>query len=181
MKRIVKILRDRQGASLLIVLSSMLFLITIAASTLTTALGSVSVTQTQRDRAQVNLYAQSLQSTLQGLLNTEDGELQEAILISVYKNRQDENASLYDEIIITIDEPQNKSFKCELDTENLIVTDSTITGTIRIAAYIDLDENNDEPTAQTTCHMEYTLTQNAVIETTGDYVGLAAHGVWEIV
>ncbi len=196
MNKLKKILKDKKGASLMMVLACMVFLVTLAASTLISALGAASVTGTQKDKARIDLLAESLQISLQGMLNEDTvgaDNLQTAIVRSVYNYSQDPTVlenGLFDTMTVSIDEEvidpltsasttETHSFECKLDQTQMLVTGTDVSGVIWIEVKIDLDPLDTSVTGEAVYKIGYRLNSAAVYDPTAD--AITTYGKWALV
>ncbi len=196
--KIIKTLHDKKGVSLLMVLAAMMFLVIISVSTLIAALGATSVIQTQKDKTQIDLFAESVQMTLHSMLNAADTSqptevsLQTFILTNFY-NHKTFASELYDEMnfsfeftdwMTSLNPKYNYTFKSSIDTSDLLlVSTNNIVGTVYITVDVDLDATVDDPAAQGLFRYGYRLTNTAVVNDSGggDATDLTIDGTWELV
>ncbi len=194
MNRVKGILKQKNGASLLLVLACMFFLITIATTALKVSLGSASVMQTQKDKTSIDLLAESIQTTLQDMLNVDvepvvGDNLQTAIVKSAYDYKASPLTNkLFDSLTISFDEivtnpdgstvTMTHSFECELDTSQLQVTGDEIAGIIDVFVEIDLDEQDENMTGQATYRMAFRLDKAEYDDATDKVV---SYGEWILV
>ncbi len=183
MQKITKILKEKKGASLLMVLALMLFLVIIAASTLTSALGATSSVQNQKEKVQIDLFAESLQMTLHTMLNeTGTGNLQDELLTAVYAYRNNPALGIYDEVTISFEhDSKTYSFSCMLNTSDLAVSTNNIAGSLWVDAKINVEPTEDHPATTATYRIGYRLTSNAVIDSTLGTPTVATYGTWDLV
>ncbi len=196
--KITKTLRDRGGVSLLLVLAAMMFLVIISVSTLIAALGATSVIQTQKDKTQIDLFAESVQMTLHSMMNAQDTTspavtaLQTVILTNFYNNKTNSTV-LYDEMELsftftdwhTSGHPSFPyQFESTIDTSDLlIINNNNVEGTVYITVNIDLDTAVDDPAAQGLFRYGYRLTNPAIVDNpaTGNATDLTTDGTWELI
>ncbi len=195
----IKILKSKKGVSLLIVLTIMMFLITLASVTLTSSLGVASTTQTQWNKVQIDLLAQSVQTSLQDMLNSNteiagSTNLQTAIISSAYNyaNPADPLARppLFDKLTISVDEELKDadgnpagtithSVECDLEI-NLQFSGTDVTGFIVVDANINLnDENQDNLAEKATYRMSFKLDTAAEYDEAANSV--TTYGKWALV
>ncbi len=197
MKRLFNKIKGKGGASLLIVLASILFLTIIATTTLTSSLGAVSVVQHQKEKAQIDLFAESVQMSLFDMLNDNDpAGLQSTLLLSIYEARTagGATATTFDTLTLSIEEDDESgnlvathNFICDLDTSALsIFGTNNFSGVVTFDVKIDLNLDDDptiaDPAAEATYRMVYSLVTNAVIDTTaGADPVIGTFGEWNLV
>ncbi len=193
MKKIKQLLKDKKGATLLIVLSSMLFLITMGATTLTSSLSAAVVKEHQKDKTRIDLLAESVQMSLHDMLNannsaTGTNDLQTLLVRAEYNYTNDPVMyALYDKLTISVDETlpssggtpvvETHEFVCELDSQ-LQVSGNNVSGLIWVNAKIDLDPASDSATGETTYRIGYKLdlaTYDPLLDT------LTHYGNWTLV
>ncbi len=176
LKKILTLIKDGKGASLLIVLASLLFLVIIASSTLISALGAVSVTQNQKEKTQIDLFAESVQMSVFEMLNedtpgTPGGTtFQDEIAESVVNYTADPTNLLYSDFTITITETLpdtttvDHSFACKLDLSELTISGGNeIGGVLWIDATIDLDPAEIDPATEAVYRIGYRTVTDIVI------------------
>ncbi len=194
LNKVKGILKQKNGASLLLVLACMFFLITIAATTLKVSLGSASVTQTQKDKTSIDLLAESVQTTLQDMLNVDvttpgADNLQTVIVKSVYEYSINPTANqLFDSLNLSFDEiitnsdgttdTVTHSFECELDTSQLQVNGDEVSGVVDVFIEIDLDEQDISLTGEATYRMSFRLDK---AEFDGALSEVSTYGEWILV
>ncbi len=197
MNKLKKILKDKKGASLMMVLACMVFLVTLAASTLISALGAASVTGTQKDKARIDLLAESLQISVHGMLNdaVDTDNLQTAIVRSVYNYSLDPTNAAngrFDTMTVSIDEDvtdsltstvttETHSFECKLDLTQMMVAGTDITGVMWIDVTIDLDPDDTSVTGEAVYRIGYRL-ENAIVYDPDPAVdAITTYGKWALV
>ncbi len=191
----IKIIKQKSGESLLIVLACMMFLVTLATITLTSSLGVASTTQHQKNKAQIDLLAQSVQMSLQGMLNattvtsTVDKNLQTEIIISAFNNLANPTTSpLFDKLTISVQETItaadgtetiiDHSYDCLLDMQQLQISGNNISGVIWVNVIVDLDPQDTSLAGQAEYRMGFSL-DNAVYDTAAENV--TSYGEWTLV
>ncbi len=192
MNRLKHILKEKTGASLLIVLSCMMFLVILATMTLTSSLGVASTTQTLKDKTQIDLMAQSVQISIQDMLNSNvlsplvtGSNLQTEIIRSVYKNVNHTDPVLpapdiFDKMTITVEEPggtKTHTVECDLDIQ-LQLSASNVTGYIYVIAHINLDSYGDALAKRATYRMGFKL-DSAEYDSASDTI--TNYGNWTLV
>ncbi len=193
MKKLFKILKQKSGASLLIVLACMMFLITLATITLTSSLGVASTTQHNKNKTQIELFAQSVQISLQDMLNSNDasGNLQTEIIKSFYNNDtaiDPTNAPpMFDKLTISVDETimqadgtptiVTHSVECEIDIQ-LERSASNFTGLVFINANIDLNPLDTNLSEKAEYRMGFSLDSALYDDTTQTVTN---YGKWTLV
>ncbi len=191
------ILKQKSGASLLIVLACMMFLITLATITLTSSLGVASTTQHNKDKTQIDLLAQSVQMSLQDMLNSSivsgggTDNLQTAIVKSYYNNKNAADPAtvpLFDKLTISVDETVTQAdgsttiithiFECEIEIQLEEQSAGNVTGALWVNANIDLDPLDTNLAGQAEYRMGFRL-DTATYDDTSDTV--TNYGEWTLV
>ncbi len=194
MNRLKKLIKEKKGASLLIVLACMLFLITIGAVTMSSALSAVAVTQTQKDKVRIDLLAESLQITIHKMLNSTDEvagttNLQTALVGAAYNYDADPvNAPNFDSMTVTVNESiladdgisyiiVPHSFSCAIEN-HLSVSGNNVSGIIYFDVVVDLDPLDSELTGLATYRIGFSLDSATYSELTNS---ITSYGDWTLV
>ncbi len=194
MNRIKKLIKEKKGASLLIVLACMLFLVTIGAVTLSSALSAASVTQNQKDKVEVDLLAESLQITIHGMLNSTDEvvgvtNLQTAIVGATYNYNADPSSSPnFDSMVISVEESilaedgvsyyiENHSFNCTIEN-HLSVSGDNLSGIVYFDVVVDLDPDDNNLTGIATYRIGFSLDRATYDDATNS---ITTYGNWTLV
>ncbi len=192
--RFKRLIKDKKGASLMIVLACMLFLITIGAVTLSSALSAASVTQTQKDKTKIDLLAESLQITLHQMLNSTvetagSINLQTAIVGGAYNyNADPANSPNFDSMSLSVDESVlsdsgsgydivTHTFDCTIDSQ-LSVSGSNISGIIYFDVVIDIDPLNQSLTGFATYRIGFSLDSATYDDITNS---ITSYGDWTLI
>ncbi len=178
MDKIKKLLSNNDGASLVIVLASMLFLITIASSTLISALGVTSVTQGQKDKAQIELFAESIQLTLYEILHSKN--LQDAIFLSVLAQKTDANAIKYNSLTLAVNNTNPNTFVCSIATDGLGVIENEVSGFITINVTINLDTSVNDPALKSIYRFVYHINETGIINDDNALPTVDRYSTWRL-